>query len=338
MYVGGQTRTPDMTSYEAPDLELAENAQGRRGPALAVGAVGAAWVTMAVVAVTMLRPELAMVRQIAVKAAIDGMPAAVAPAAFARPPQQQPHDPQQASAPVRGWWRYTDPTGFSINLPDGWQQESRSAYQVRFTNPADPGAAIVIAYTTTPQPDQYVDWEQQSARKAQADPAYFLVSINRVYYRGYNCADWEFTDSGNGRLTHFLDHGFISARGTQANAIELIAPASRWGSIKASLWGELLASFTPADHATAAMAESPAPGSKPTHGSQQPAPTPSTAGERPSTRQPSGQPTSVATGIPTSVPAGLPTSIPTSIPSGIPTSIPSGIPTGFLSGNLPSAP
>jgi hypothetical protein len=147
-----------MISYDAPDLELAENAQGRRGPTLAVGAVGAAWVTMAVVAVTMLRPELAMVKQIAVRAAIDGMPAAVAPAAFTKPPQS--HEPQRQSAPVTGWWRYTDPTGFSISLPDGWRQDYRSAYQVRFTDPADPGAAIVIAYTTTPQPDQYIDWEQ----------------------------------------------------------------------------------------------------------------------------------------------------------------------------------
>lgn len=326
-------------------MELAENAQGRRGPALAVSAVGAAWVTMAVVAVTLLRPELAMVSRMAVKAAEDGIPAAVAPVAFTKPPQQ-PRQPQQPATSVTGWWRYTDPTGFSINLPAGWRQGYRSAYQVRFTNPADPGAAIVVAYTTTPRPDQYLDWEQQSAGTAEADPAYLLVGIHRVYYRGYNSADWEFTDSVSGRLTHFLDHGFISTSGAQAYSIELIAPASRWNSVKASLWGQLLASFTPAGHATPAMTESRVPRSQPTHQSQNPQPTSSAAGDQSSSKPPAGQPTSGVTGIPTSVPTGLPTSIPTglptSIPSGIPTSIPSGIstsiPSGYLSGCRPAAP
>jgi hypothetical protein len=322
---------------EAPDFDLAQDTRGRRGPTLAVAAAGVAWLTMAVVGVTMLRPELGMVKQIAVKAAIDGIPAAVAPAAYAKPPQQRSPGPQTSpSAPVTGWWRYTDPTGFSINLPDGWKQDYRSANQVRFTNTAVPGAAIVIAYTTTPQPDQYLDWEQQSAWKAETDPAYLLFGIHRVSYRGYNSANWEFTDSENGRLTHFLDHGFISAPGAQAYSIELIAPASQWNSIQASLWGELLASFTPARHSSAAMPESPARRSQPVHGSAQPQPTPATAGMQSSSRPPAGQPTSSPSGYPTGYPTSTPTSIPTSIPTGIPTSIPTGYPTSIPS-SLPTS-
>jgi hypothetical protein len=321
-------------------LELAENAQGRRGPALVVGAVGATWLTMAVVAVTILRPELAMVRRMAVNAAEEGIPAAVAPVAFSRPPQQpRPHGSQPPST-VAGWWRYADPTGFAISLPDGWRQDYRSANQVRFINPDVPGAAIVVAYTTTPQPDQYLDWEQQSAWKAESDPAYLLVGIHRVYYHGYNSADWEFTDTANGQPVHFLDQGFISAPGAHAYAIELIAPASQWASLRASLWGELLASFVPTGPTMQDGATSPAHGARPSAGSPKPQPTPSTAGEQ-ATSTPSGQPTSGTTGNPTSAPTSLPTSIPTSVPSGIPTSVPSGIPTsvpsGFLSGGRPGA-
>jgi hypothetical protein len=326
MNVGGQTRTSDNASDEAPDLELAESAQSRRGSTLAATAVGVAWVTMAVVGVTMLRPELAMVKRMVVKAAAEGLPAAVAPAAFAGP-----HEPTRPSAPVMRWWRYIDPTGFSVSLPDGWRQDYRSAYQVRFTNPAEPGAAIVIAYTSTPRPDQYADWEQQSVYKAETDPAYLLIGIHRVHYRGYNSADWEFTDSENGRLTHFLDHGFISAPGAQAYAIELVAPAASWNSIEARLWGELLTSFTPATH-TAPAGESSTPRSRPAHGTPGPAPT--TAGGQPSTRSPYGQPSN----LPTSTPTGYPTSTPTSIPSGYPTSIPTAIPTGIPSGYPTSIP
>jgi hypothetical protein len=315
----------------ALDLELAQDGRRRRGPVLVVASAGIAWLTMAVVGVIMLRPELDMVQRMAVKAAIDGIPAAVDPAAYSKPPRRS-HEPQGSSStpPVTRWWRYIDPTGFSINLPDGWKQDYRSANQVRFTDPADAGAAIVIAYTTTPQPDQYLDWERQSAWKAETDPAYLLVAIKRVSYRGYNSANWEFTDPENGRPTHFLDHGFISAPGAQAYSIELIAPASQWNSIQASLWGELLASFTPASRSTAAMPESMVPRSQPAHGSRQPQPTPAAASGQASSRPPGGQSTSSPTSIPTGYPTSLPTSVPTSIPTSLPSSFPTSLPTSYF--------
>jgi hypothetical protein len=64
----------------AGDPELEEDVAARRGPKLAVAAVGAVWVTMAALGVTVLRPELAEVKRVAERAA----------AAVAQPPDLVP--------------------------------------------------------------------------------------------------------------------------------------------------------------------------------------------------------------------------------------------------------
>jgi hypothetical protein len=306
-----------------PDLEQAEAAHGRRGAKVTVAVVGAAWVTMAIVGMTVLRPELAMVKRIAERA-VAGAPPILSP--------PTPAVGSSASAPLASsarWRRYADPAGFTIDLPGGWTRTYRSASQVRFTSPARPGAAIVIAYTATPAPDQYTNWEQQAAWKAETDSGYLRIGIHRVYYRGWNCADWEFTDVVDGTATRFLDHGFIPVPGRQAYAIELVAPASQWDTAKAAYWGELLASFTPAilsqPHETNASPSPAAPassGGSRASGHPRPTPAPTTP-----TAVPTSLPTSVPTSLPTSLPTWLPTSLPTSFPTSLPNALPTSVPT-----------
>jgi hypothetical protein len=324
---------------QVPDLEQAEAETSRRGPKVAVAAIGAAWVTAAVIAVTLLRPELAVMKKMAERAA-TGAPI-FTPADFARPPLRPSGG--TASVPAH-WWRHTDRTGFEVNLPDGWTETYRSAYQARFTSAAWPGAAIVIAYTATPEPDQYANWEQLAAWKAKADSGYYQVGLQRVSYRGWNSADWEFTDVVNGVETHFLDHGFIPVAGQQAYAIELIAPSDRWDAAKAAYWDELLASFSPA--ATLYPGDSAGvngltPVGRPTAGgpAQPPAssPTGNGASGYPPTATPTPSPTSLPTPTPTSGPTSVPTGTPTSVPTSLPPSLPTSLPTSLLPTDLPTS-
>jgi hypothetical protein len=104
----------------------------------------------------------------------------------------------------------------------------------------------VVWWTTTPRPDQLADWRQQAAYKARTDPAYRQLAIDRVSYRGYNCANWEFADSDGGQAIHVLDHGFIVRPGALAYAIELYGPEAGWRDVHAGMWTGLLKSFTPA--------------------------------------------------------------------------------------------
>ena len=144
-----------------------------------------------------------------------------------------------------GWATYRDPSGFTIKLPPDWAVSSRAATEVRFTGP-QPGFVILVGWTTHPQADQLADWRQQAALKAQSDPTYQQIRISRMYYRGYNAADWEFTNMYQGQLTRVLDHGFIVTPGRLAYAIELYGPDAGWSSVYASVWQELLLTFTPA--------------------------------------------------------------------------------------------
>jgi hypothetical protein len=162
----------------------------------------------------------------------------------ARDGQSAPASPAAAagSPPAQAWQTYQDRTGFSISLPTGWAVTSRSATEVDFTG-TPPGFVVVVAWTTHPRPDALADWRQQAAAKAQADPTYQQISIRRVGYRGYNAADWEFTNRYRGELTHVLDRAFIVQPGRLAYAIELYGPAASWPPVYASMWDRLVASF-----------------------------------------------------------------------------------------------
>jgi eukaryotic-like serine/threonine-protein kinase len=103
-----------------------------------------------------------------------------------------------------------------------------------------------VAWTSQPQPDALADWRQQAASKAASDPTYHQISIRRVSYRGYNAADWAFTNVFQGTLVHVLDRGFIVQPGQLAYAIELYGPAANWSPVYRGTWPGLLASFQPA--------------------------------------------------------------------------------------------
>jgi eukaryotic-like serine/threonine-protein kinase len=153
---------------------------------------------------------------------------------------------QHPEAGTQDWVSYTDQSGFSIKVPPGWSVvASTDADEVRFIGPI-PGYVILIAWTNHPQPDAYTDWQQQAAAKAASDPTYQQISIQRVYYRGWNTADWEFINSYDGEETHVLDRGFVVIPGTLGYAIEIYGPVNGFATARAALWDGLTATFEPA--------------------------------------------------------------------------------------------
>jgi hypothetical protein len=113
------------------------------------------------------------------------------------------------SSAATGWTTYRDPEGFSIKIPPGWAIHTRTATEVTFTGP-QAGFVVLVGWTTHPRPDALADWRQQAALKTQSDPTYQQIGIQRVTYRGYNTADWEFTNMYHGQLTHVLDRASSS--------------------------------------------------------------------------------------------------------------------------------
>lgn len=144
-----------------------------------------------------------------------------------------------------GWVRYTDPSGFSIKVPPGWSVTATGTDEVRFTGPM-PGYVILVAWNNDPKADAYADWQQQAAAKAASDSPYQQIGIQRVYYRGWNAADWEFINSYDGEETHVLDRGFVVIPGTLGYAIEIYGPVNGFGAARTALWNGVTATFQPA--------------------------------------------------------------------------------------------
>jgi hypothetical protein len=198
----------------------------RRGGRLAIAAAAAIAVAVAAIVaayLTLAQPRLAP----GAHAADTGHPAQAGRA---------------ASAPR--WRTYDDPSGFAIRLPPGWAVASMTPGDVRFTGTPG-GFVLVVAWSPHPQADALADWQQQAAGKAASDPSYRQISIRRVSYRGYNAADWQFTDVYLGIRIRAIDRTFIVRPGRLAYAIELYGPASRWLAVYASLWRPLVTSFQP---------------------------------------------------------------------------------------------
>jgi hypothetical protein len=149
-----------------------------------------------------------------------------------------------AAAGGTSWATYRDPAGFSLRLPPGWAVLSRTGTQIEFTGPPG-GFAVVIAWTTHPTASQLTDWQGQAAVKALTDPSYQQIGIQPVSYRGYDAADWEFTDVYQGQPTRVIDRGFIVRPGHLAYAIELYGSAARWHAVFVRMWKSLLSSFQP---------------------------------------------------------------------------------------------
>jgi hypothetical protein len=155
------------------------------------------------------------------------------------------HTATGRAAAAPRWRTYDDPSGFAIGLPPDWTVASRTTGEVQFTGtPA--GFVVVVAWSTHPQADALADWQQQAAQKAAADPTYRQISISQVSYRGYDAADWQFTNIYQGVHVHIIDLTFIVRPGQLSYAIELYGPARQWPAVYASIWQPLVTSFQPA--------------------------------------------------------------------------------------------
>jgi hypothetical protein len=155
------------------------------------------------------------------------------------------HTPAGRALSAPGWHTYHDPSGFVIGLPPGWTVASTTPGDVQFTGtPA--GFVVVVAWSKRSQTDALADWQHQAAVKAAADTSYRQISIRRVSYRGYNAADWQFTNIYQGVRIRVIDRTFIVRPGQFSYAIELYGPATKWPAVYARIWQPLLTSFRPA--------------------------------------------------------------------------------------------
>ena len=161
-----------------------------------------------------------------------------APSSSAPPPSSTAPPNRGGSVPA-GYQRYTDPSGFSVAVPAGWQA-LHSGTRVDLRDP-DGGRFLRIDRTDTPKGDPKQDWEQQEKSVRKALPNYQRVSIESVDYRGWPAADWEFTF---GERTHVRNRGFVTDP-NHGYALYLSSTEDQWAASQ-EVFQTAADTFTPA--------------------------------------------------------------------------------------------
>ncbi|MFG2541127.1 protein kinase [Streptomyces sp. NPDC048594] len=131
--------------------------------------------------------------------------------------------------------------GYRIGLPEGWKFASTGASGDRFTGPG--GQKLLVAWTSTPKGDPVADWKNQERYMVRSQ--YKKIRIEKVGYRGWNTADWEFTYADGGTKYRTVDRGFV-VNDHQGYALMYTAKADDWdGDLRRDTWQTLTKSFEP---------------------------------------------------------------------------------------------
>jgi hypothetical protein len=136
---------------------------------------------------------------------------------------------------------YTAGQGFKIGLPAGWKYRSTDDAGARFTGPD--GQKLLVGWTTTPKSDPVADWKNQEGYMVRSQ--YKRVRIEKVDYRRWNTADWEFTYQDGGTKYQSIDRGFV-VNDHLGYGLMYTAKASDWDSqLRKDTWQTLTATFQP---------------------------------------------------------------------------------------------
>jgi len=143
-----------------------------------------------------------------------------------------------------GYYRFTNSTGFSIGVPDGWRIQHVGHY-VYIIDPSNAGTFLLIDQSDTPQPNPLLNWEQQAANRASTYQDYHLIRLASVSYpQAEKAADWEFTYVRDGILVHILNRNVL-ANAHHAYALYWSTPESDWNAFYA-YFQAFAATFRPA--------------------------------------------------------------------------------------------
>ncbi len=131
----------------------------------------------------------------------------------------------------KGWYLYTDRTGFSLPLPNGWKPDRRGS-EVYFRGG---GRLLIIDQTDQPRSDPVADWRAQEAdRGGRVYRDYRRIRLEAVDYFT-KAADWEFTyTTSSGNRQHAQKRGFITGP-RQAYGISWYTSPGDWDANKKAL-------------------------------------------------------------------------------------------------------
>ncbi|MEU6093963.1 serine/threonine-protein kinase [Streptomyces sp. NPDC047079] len=136
---------------------------------------------------------------------------------------------------------YKGGQGYSIGLPKGWKYRSSDSAGDRFTGPD--GQRLLVAWTSTPKDDPVADWKNQEHYMTRSQ--YKRIRIEKVDYKGWNTADWEFTYADGGTTYRVIDRGLV-VNSHQGYGLMYTAKSDGWdGELRTGTWRTLTQTFRP---------------------------------------------------------------------------------------------
>ncbi|QEV19705.1 serine/threonine-protein kinase [Streptomyces alboniger] len=136
---------------------------------------------------------------------------------------------------------YEHDQGFKIGLPKGWKYQSTGIAGARFTGPNS--QKLLIGWTATPKDNPVSDWKNQEHGMVRSQ--YDRIRIEKVDFRGWNTADWEFTYVEGGTKYRSVDRGFV-VNGGLGYGIMYTAKADEWKSDqRRDTWRTFTKTFQP---------------------------------------------------------------------------------------------
>ncbi|WP_017622900.1 serine/threonine-protein kinase [Nocardiopsis chromatogenes] len=149
--------------------------------------------------------------------------------------------PSASPSPETETASYEDETGFSVDLPEGWELRDRQGSSVFFDIPG--GGYLQIDQTDSPGDNAKEDWEQQEGAISSNFSGYERQSIEALeepfVERYVSAADWEFTFDGR----HAVNRAFHTEE--KGYALFLVSPPDTWEENR-ELLDAVTASFEPA--------------------------------------------------------------------------------------------
>jgi serine/threonine protein kinase len=141
-----------------------------------------------------------------------------------------------------GFRLHNDPTGFTVAVPVGWTRSTEGP-RTYFKEP-DGGRFLLVDQTTEPKDDPLADWQANEPSVADRLDGYERISLDRVEYRGWNTADWEFTWQGRNGQIHVLNRNVRVSDG-RAYALYWSIPEQQWDDSR-EMFDVVAQSFLPA--------------------------------------------------------------------------------------------
>ena len=160
-----------------------------------------------------------------------------APSGTSRPPASPSGQPSVGqggqnsggSGVPAGFYWFTNSTGFSIGVPNGWTISHQGHY-VYVQDPANSQIYLLIDQSGQPKSDPLADWKQQEANRASGYADYHRIRLESVSYpQAEKAADWEFTYNQGGVTVHILNRNIL-ANAHHAYALYWSVPESEWSA------------------------------------------------------------------------------------------------------------